>query len=78
MNWDKDQVIKEIEGENEEIRRLKEESLEHATSTYFSRMQLGRSSSRRCRRKPLRRERDLRSFRDAPSPRARTTRSATR
>jgi len=43
VNWDKDQVVKEIESENEEIRRLKEEiSSNTSTSTYFSRMQLGR------------------------------------
>jgi hypothetical protein len=43
VNWDKDQVIREIESENEEIRRLKEEILSNtSTSTYFSRMQLGR------------------------------------
>ena len=43
VNWDKDQVIKEIETENEDIRRLKEEiSSNTSTSTYFSRMQLGR------------------------------------
>jgi len=43
VNWDKDQVIREIEEENEEIRRLKEEIASNTTtSTYFSRMQLGR------------------------------------
>lgn len=43
VNWDKDQVIREIEDENEEIRRLKEEIQSNtSTSTYFSRMQLGR------------------------------------
>ncbi|MEA2571714.1 MAG: hypothetical protein QOI24_3715 [Acidobacteriota bacterium] len=43
VNWDKDSVVKEIENENEEIRRLKEEiSSNTSTSTYFSRMQLGR------------------------------------
>jgi hypothetical protein len=43
VNWDKDQVIREIGAENEEIRRLKEEiSSNTLTSTYFSRMQLGR------------------------------------
>jgi hypothetical protein len=43
VNWDKDQVIREIETENEEIRRLKDEiSSNTSTSTYFSRMQLGR------------------------------------
>ena len=43
VNWDKDQVVREIENENEEIRRLKEEIQSNtSTSTYFSRMQLGR------------------------------------
>jgi len=43
VNWDKDQVVREIESENEEIRRLKEEiQSSTSTSTYFSRMQLGR------------------------------------
>src|SRR5947199_9823516 len=43
VNWDKDQVSREIETENEEIRRLKEEIQSNtSTSTYFSRMQLGR------------------------------------
>src|SRR5512142_1375426 len=43
VNWDKDSVVREIEGENEEIRRLKEEiQSSTSTSTYFSRMQLGR------------------------------------
>jgi len=43
VNWNKDQVVHEIETENEEIRRLKEEIQSNtSTSTYFSRMQLGR------------------------------------
>lgn len=43
VNWDKDSVLKELEAENEEIGRLKEEiSSNQGTSTYFSRMQLGR------------------------------------
>jgi len=43
VNWDKDQVVREIENESEEIRRLKEEIASNTTtSTYFSRMQLGR------------------------------------
>src|ERR1041384_7017459 len=43
VNWDKDQVVREIEEGNEEIRRLKEEIASNTTtSTYFSRMQLGR------------------------------------
>jgi len=43
VNWDKDSVIHELERENEEIRRLKTEiSQVEGSSTYFSRMQLGR------------------------------------
>ncbi|MHB0970398.1 MAG: GvpL/GvpF family gas vesicle protein [Thermoanaerobaculia bacterium] len=43
VNWDKDAIIRELENENEEIRRLKEDiSASQGTSTYFSRMQLGR------------------------------------
>jgi hypothetical protein len=43
VNWDKPQVLAEIERQSEEIHRLKEE-IENArsTSTYFARMQLGR------------------------------------
>ena len=43
VNWDRDEVLHEIEHENEEIRRLKAE-IENNTqsSTYFARMQLGR------------------------------------
>ena len=43
VNWDRDRVIAEIEEEDEEIRRLKEEiTLRTTGSTYFARMQLGR------------------------------------
>jgi gas vesicle protein GvpL/GvpF len=43
VNWDRDEVLREIEEQNEEIRRLKAE-IENNTqsSTYFARMQLGR------------------------------------
>src|SRR5438477_3960228 len=41
--WDRDKVVANLEGENDEIRRLKEEISRHTTSsTYFARMQLGR------------------------------------
>ena len=41
--WDRDKVVAGLEQENEEIRRLKDEiSSNTSTSTYFSRMQLGR------------------------------------
>jgi hypothetical protein len=43
VNWDRDQVIAELEKENEEIRQLKEQITSRTTgSTYFARMQLGR------------------------------------
>src|ERR1700751_3524604 len=43
VNWGKDSVVREIEADSEEIRRLKEEIQSNtSTSTYFSRMQLGR------------------------------------
>src|SRR5437764_7288479 len=41
--WDRDKVVANLEGENDEIRRLKDEISRHtASSTYFARMQLGR------------------------------------
>jgi hypothetical protein len=43
VNWDRDQVIAQLEKENEEIRQLKEQITSRTTgSTYFARMQLGR------------------------------------
>jgi hypothetical protein len=43
VNWDREQVIAEIEQESEEIRNLKEQITSRAAgSTYFARMQLGR------------------------------------
>jgi hypothetical protein len=43
VNWDREQVIAEIERESEEIRNLKEQITSRAAgSTYFARMQLGR------------------------------------
>jgi hypothetical protein len=43
VNWDQEVAIKEVEEENEEIRRLKEEIMSNRlASTYFARMQLGR------------------------------------
>ena len=42
VNWDRDQVLREIEEQNEEIRRLKSEiETNTQSSTYFARMQLG-------------------------------------
>jgi len=41
--WDRDKVVANIENENDEIRRLKDEITRNAaSSTYFARMQLGR------------------------------------
>ncbi len=41
--WDREKVIANIELENDEIRRLRDEISRHTTSsTYFARMQLGR------------------------------------
>lgn len=40
--WDRDQVIKEIEAEDEGLRRLKSEIASQKGSTYFARMQYGR------------------------------------
>jgi hypothetical protein len=41
--WDREKVIDNLERDNDEIRRLKDEISRHTTtSTYFARMQLGR------------------------------------
>jgi hypothetical protein len=40
--WDRDQTIRDIEHEDEDIRRLKGEISSQAGSTYFARMQYGR------------------------------------
>ena len=40
--WDRDQIIREIESEDEDIRRLKGEISSQKGSTYFARMQYGR------------------------------------
>ncbi|MGH2499765.1 MAG: GvpL/GvpF family gas vesicle protein [Candidatus Limnocylindria bacterium] len=43
VNWDREEVLAEIERDNEEIRRLKDEIVNtQQSSTYFARMQLGR------------------------------------
>jgi hypothetical protein len=43
VNWDPETVLQEVEAENEEIRRLKEEIVSNRlASTYLARMQLGR------------------------------------
>lgn len=43
VNWDKDRIIRELEHENEEVRRLKQEiESNQSGSTYFAKMQLGR------------------------------------
>jgi len=40
--WDRDVMIREIEGEDEDVRRLKDEISSQKGSTYFARMQYGR------------------------------------
>src|SRR5688572_1256412 len=40
--WDRDQIIREIEQQDEDIRRLKDEISTQKGSTYFARMQYGR------------------------------------
>ena len=40
--WDRDQIVREIEEEDEDIRRLKTEISSQKGSTYFARMQYGR------------------------------------
>jgi hypothetical protein len=40
--WDRDQIVREIEEEDEDIRRLKGEISTQKGSTYFARMQYGR------------------------------------
>ncbi len=40
--WDRDLIVKELEAENEDIRRLKSEITSQKGSTYFARMQYGR------------------------------------
>jgi hypothetical protein len=40
--WDRDQIVREIEAEDEDIRRLKGEISTQKGSTYFARMQYGR------------------------------------
>ena len=40
--WDRDQIIREIEEQDEDIRRLKDEISTQKGSTYFARMQYGR------------------------------------
>jgi hypothetical protein len=43
VNWNREEVLAEIERDNEELRRLKSEiASNRLTSTYFARMQLGR------------------------------------
>lgn len=40
--WDRDQVVREIERDDESVRRLKDEISSQSGSTYFARMQYGR------------------------------------
>jgi hypothetical protein len=41
--WDRDAVVREIEAEDEDVRRLKDEISGQRGSTYFARMQYGRA-----------------------------------
>src|SRR5207247_1648165 len=40
--WDRDAVVREIESEDEDVARLKDEISSQKGSTYFARMQYGR------------------------------------
>ena len=40
--WDRDQIVREIEQDDENVRRLKDEISSQSGSTYFARMQYGR------------------------------------
>jgi hypothetical protein len=40
--WERDVIVREIEGEDEDVRRLKDEISSQKGSTYFARMQYGR------------------------------------
>jgi hypothetical protein len=40
--WDRDQIVREIEKDDENVRRLKDEISSQSGSTYFARMQYGR------------------------------------
>ena len=51
--WDRDVMIREIENDDEDIRRLKNEIAAVPGSTYFARMQYGRQSRRPSRRGPI-------------------------
>ncbi|HVR44910.1 MAG TPA: GvpL/GvpF family gas vesicle protein [Thermoanaerobaculia bacterium] len=42
VNWDKDAIIRELERDSDEIRRLKGDIESQASGSYFSKMQLGR------------------------------------
>jgi hypothetical protein len=76
--WDREQIIREIETEDEDIRRLKGEISSQKGSTYFARMQYGRLIDARCRRAPSATwRRSSRRCATSRSPRDRTSRSAT-
>ena len=71
--WDRDQIIREIEDEDEDIRRLKAEIQSQKGSTYFARMQYGRSIDAALQSSPT----SSRRFATSRSPHAPTSRSAT-
>ena len=79
--WDRDvMIVREIESEDEDVRRLKDEISSQKGSTYFARMQYGRLVDAALEARSERYvARDLRaSCGRSRSPRAPTSRSATR
>src|SRR5258708_18480263 len=75
VNWDRDEVLREIEQQNEEIRRLKAEIQTNTqSSTYFARMQLGRLVEQALADKS---EAYVRQIYDSPSGAASASRSNT-
>src|SRR5258708_24878172 len=75
VNWDRDEVLREIEEQNEEIRRLKAEIQTNTqSSTYFARMQLGRLVEQALADKS---EAYVREIYDSPSGAASASRSNT-
>ena len=78
--WDRDVMIREIENEDEDVRRLKDEISSQKGSTYFARMQYGRlvDAALEAPRRALRAATSSSSCGRCRWPRAPTSRSATR
>ena len=78
--WDRDQAIREVESEDEDISRLKKEISGQKGPTYFARMQYGRLDrlGAAVAIRALRRRHPRCSCATCRSPRASTSRSATR